>query len=1579
MLYFKPSEMVDDLIKEVIQTPGALPLLSFTLSELYVKYVERRGDDRSLTAEDYQALGGVVGSLRNRATEEYRSLEKDPRGQRTMERLMLRMVAVEGSELTRRRVAESELVYPADEENARVQAVLAQLVQARLLVSGTVENPDGTRGERYYEPAHDALVVAWDKLLQWKQAAESELPLQQQRRLAQQAADWATAQGEERKGLLWDNDPRLPQVELILWPAHKRQRGARGLGRSLGQAFRSNATPAKTDTWLNKRETAFVEASVLQRSRTLRRGILTAAVVFVVLAGLAIFAGGKAIEASNANNGLVTANQRLDVTNKDLEQQKASLASTNKQLDDTNKNLETERTNLAASNKNLDAANTNLTLKAREVRQTLAGSLAAQSKAVFETDAPSGALLAVEALNVTEREGEPAPAAAVAAALSAVERLGGRGVAISDGRDSLLRNQFAQVDRVSRTGRWLVTENFGSGVFSVWDLRQPDLTGSKITFEPRTDADAPADEESAMVGLGAVSPDERWFATSGRVFDLSQPDPAAAPARPTGRNLGFSRDGRWLASIDNRQVTRLWDMRTTHPFSSSLELSPHFAVADPVFLGADWITTTGEGGERYLWRVEAGKAVSATLPFTGTLLDVGGDNRWLVTAATAKSGPVQLWDLASLRSGERGQPKLPVALDGSDGQVEQASGLSGPVSPDGRWLVTNSKDGAGRLWDLRANDPMASGVSLGESGQPVIQSLFSADGRWLVTLQEPPADPQAARWSLWDLSVPNPGESSANSAAVLELELPGAQALSINASGQAILLRTQGQQRWDYAVLRLPPNGDAPSVEWLDDPSAELASTAVSADGRWFFAIHRGDNNTVYRQGRLWDLDEPQPFGGSRTFPVPGDLVSRTGISPDGRWLISLPYQNPLGGRVWDLSKDGPWGAGVLQPGSSTPVSVTAASPDYARIASRAGGGAVALWNLSTGSPISRTVELPGLGNAEVRALSADGRWLVTGVASDHLKAQDYDLVQEDTRLWRVSEDGAAATSVPLGVEDLRFLQFTQDGRWLLAVDSSGAVSKAADRVHAWDLAAADVAGSHAVLPGPEHDGEIMNVDAPVLAISPNDRWLAIGLSDSTAGVWDLSAKTLRAEDGRLLRVPRLEEPRPVAAVAFSPDSKTLATRFPEREDRVIRFWGVTETGPMTITRVIGNLNPWIRQIAFSPDGRWLATTGALDDATIGGQAMRLWDLSAEDPATAWVALPKHTNWAAPVFTPDERSFATTDTAGVHVWPLQTAQLAAAACRAAGRNLDELEWSRFFAGQPYHETCPDVEVNPNFVDSMLNRASLLVMSVEDDAAVELLRDSGASQTPEADVALLVASDLQSMAGPMSVQPAQREEALALLRDAYARDPESMPDGPEAELKRLAAHEHLTAASFALQNGDIEKGRAELAQAGASDGRVLGSNPERRTQELIAGGLVAHAGKLAATDVPGGLAALDEARRTYPEVTVPPAVMFALCRAGVLAGAVAQVADACNAAAVEAPVEVPNLYGRAISRAAGGNTAGAARDVALALRLDDTLAKDARQVRGQWIEELQAGRNPFESLAQEDLAGLLSAPAKPGEG
>lgn len=76
VIYFEDG-LVDQLINEVVNMPGGLPLLSFALSELYFKHIERRSNDRCITTDDYDQIGGVVGSLRRRATEIYDELGRE--------------------------------------------------------------------------------------------------------------------------------------------------------------------------------------------------------------------------------------------------------------------------------------------------------------------------------------------------------------------------------------------------------------------------------------------------------------------------------------------------------------------------------------------------------------------------------------------------------------------------------------------------------------------------------------------------------------------------------------------------------------------------------------------------------------------------------------------------------------------------------------------------------------------------------------------------------------------------------------------------------------------------------------------------------------------------------------------------------------------------------------------------------------------------------------------------------------------------------------------------------------------------------------------------------------------------------------------------------------------------------------------------------------------------------------------------------------------------------------------------------------------------------------------------------------
>ena len=158
---------------------------------------------------DYEQLGGVGGSLRNRANEVFRT--PSPAQRVTMRRVMLRMVSIEGGELARRRVPRAELEYGDPAENTRIAEVLRRLTGARLLVEGS----EG--GHPYVEPAHDELVRGWSRLLRWSRKAQEEIYLR--RLLTPAALDWS-----QRGGGLWHANPRLTLLKRVAETGETRNR-----------------------------------------------------------------------------------------------------------------------------------------------------------------------------------------------------------------------------------------------------------------------------------------------------------------------------------------------------------------------------------------------------------------------------------------------------------------------------------------------------------------------------------------------------------------------------------------------------------------------------------------------------------------------------------------------------------------------------------------------------------------------------------------------------------------------------------------------------------------------------------------------------------------------------------------------------------------------------------------------------------------------------------------------------------------------------------------------------------------------------------------------------------------------------------------------------------------------------------------------------------------------------------------------------------------------------------------------------------------------------------------------------------
>jgi WD40 repeat protein len=176
-------------------------------------------------------------------------------------------------------------------------------VDARLLVAGHADTDGDGAADEYIEPAHDALVRAWDKLLVWKREAEEYLPLQ--RRLTQAANEWAQAAGDVKIRLLWNNNPRLPQLQQTLLHGAKAALPHSFLN-SVRQAIFPPTRRALAPTWLNRIETEFVWQSIMHRATMLRRIIAITAVVIVAFALLALFANIQRGEAQRSADARAT-------------------------------------------------------------------------------------------------------------------------------------------------------------------------------------------------------------------------------------------------------------------------------------------------------------------------------------------------------------------------------------------------------------------------------------------------------------------------------------------------------------------------------------------------------------------------------------------------------------------------------------------------------------------------------------------------------------------------------------------------------------------------------------------------------------------------------------------------------------------------------------------------------------------------------------------------------------------------------------------------------------------------------------------------------------------------------------------------------------------------------------------------------------------------------------------------------------------------------------------------------------------------------------------------------------------------
>ena len=172
------GSLVGDLLFELQGQQGALPLLEFTLEQLF----ERRSDHH-LTLSAYREIGGVKGALSQHAEWSYMALPSEEY-RRLARALFLRLIDVGTTEqdLTRHRAALSEFLLADETTTRRLRETAEAFIAARLLTANEVA------GTTTLEVSHEAVIRAWRRLAEWIREAREDLHLSKV--IREDAAEW---------------------------------------------------------------------------------------------------------------------------------------------------------------------------------------------------------------------------------------------------------------------------------------------------------------------------------------------------------------------------------------------------------------------------------------------------------------------------------------------------------------------------------------------------------------------------------------------------------------------------------------------------------------------------------------------------------------------------------------------------------------------------------------------------------------------------------------------------------------------------------------------------------------------------------------------------------------------------------------------------------------------------------------------------------------------------------------------------------------------------------------------------------------------------------------------------------------------------------------------------------------------------------------------------------------------------------------------------------------------------------------------------------------------------------------------
>ncbi len=1127
---FDGQEVPKQIVSAAMNAAGALPLLSYLLTDMWKEMVGRSDGLLKLPGQVIN-IGGVLAA---RAEEYWRSQIAAEAALKRLLTLKLTLTLPEGKHV-RRLALRSECT---DEEWAIAETLADQ--RWRLISIG---EDDDAQGQVAAEVAHEALLVGWPRLVEW----------------LKDDAEFLTFKTDvERADRRWR--ATLNKLALL-----------KGLDLTLAEQWMS-----RRPNDLSEPVREFIRTSV-DADREARKKILRLALAAVIL--LALLGAGLGWQWGEAwHRG-----QLLQAQGETLEQQKKQLEQQTETLQKQTAALQEQAQSLRLSRDELKARADELTRQRDETFAAQSRFLAdLASKNVTAGNSGSAMLYALAALPEGEsRRIEPhIVLEAENALVHAAQRL--QEMFVLKGHEGGINGAVFSPD-----GRSILTAS-SDHTARVWDAK----TGAerlKLVGHDDAVTTAAYSRDGGKVVTGSLDGSARiWDAHSGQLL-RTLPRPKISDDREAGiYGVEFSFDGSKVATASADMTARVWD---TESGNELIVLKGHRDIVWSARFSPDdqQIVTASQDGTACLWDVATGASQLLTDPSiesTTTMSCAEGvhagkavghqdavisakysrDGKQIVTASrdwtavvwSAETGhliarlggenghqrPVKsaefspdgrfaltssgsprdstdnsaiIWEIQTIKPlvlGQKAEDYQDAINSGAAGSLRGHLGIiwSATFSPNGDRAVTASEDGTVRTWDVFTGKELA--TFRGHS-RAVVAASFSPDGKRVVTAS---ADGTARIWNAEkDTPVSKFGMFVGH----------GSGVLSAVFSPDGRRLATASED----CTARIWDTRSGQAIAKLDHADT-VRRVSFSRDGR---LLATASDDTV---ARIWDAE---------TF----ELLATLGTLPshdDQRCPVSAPV--PL-----DADNDTPPPAPAPTPaGHKDLVLAAELNPNGRNLVTASEDGTAILWDVESRSKIAI---LEGHEDSVVSAFfRADGQQIVT--ASRDTTA----------RIWDAAT-GALLHTLSGHDRELQDAVFSPDGRWI-ATAAGGYEDPKDNTARVWD---AETGVQRAVLKGHE---------APVSTarFSTDARRILTASEDGTARLWD-------AQSGELIAVLQGHS-LAVTSATFNPDSTEVITT---SKDGTARLWNIAvETEPKLFV-ILNRHDGTVWSAQFSPDGRTVVTS----------------------------------------------------------------------------------------------------------------------------------------------------------------------------------------------------------------------------------------------------------------------------------------------------------------------------------------------------------------------------------------------------